>query len=730
MNPVNLIFMENFIKVVLIPLIICLTLTNVFADPPTPTSNSPLCQDGGVNLMLMANPPLGGPFTYVWSGPSGFVSNAQNPTIVNPIVANSGIYSVTVTDLSGSSAGSVNVVVNPKPNQPLITASNSTVCESNNITLSVPTYTGATVTYTWNGPSGPTGMNGPDLNINNAQTTDAGAYTVQVEVDGCLSNLSAPFNLVVNPLPAAPIPTSNSPVCDGDTLRLFANMAGMQSYSWTGPNGFTSSDENPILINPAVINSGVYNLTVGSPINCMNSGSVNITITPEPLQPVITGTSQTVCAGGDITLMATQYPNGTSVIYEWTNPNGVIIPGLILPDLTITNATPADLGNYSVQVYVDGCPSLPSVPFEVVLSNPMETANSGADLFICGVTQITLGAVMPTDPGITGMWSQPSGQTANGVVILDPADPQSIVVGLVPGNTYTFTWTLKDSGCGAFDSDVLIVTIEDEPTDVAFAGFDVDLCGAGLVILDANPPTIGFGTWSSNDTAVVFSNPNVNQTQVTGFSPGTNVIYWSLTSGYCNSYSTDSLVVTYEPAPTTMDDSESTPFNTTLSNYDVTANDDVAVLTGGWTINVINDPNDGTLVNNNDGTFDYIPNADFFGEDEFVYEVCSNNCTTCEQATAKIKVVGESDCKPPTIFTPNSDGKNDYFIINCLEFFPDSKITIFNRWGDKVYEEQPYMNNWDGTHNGGDLPVGTYYFILDLNDGAQDPIQGYFMLNR
>jgi len=722
--------MENFIKVVLMPLIICLTVTNLFADPPTPTSNSPLCQDGGVNLMLMANPPAGGPFTYVWSGPNGFVSNLENPTIINPIVANSGVYSVTVSQVAGGSSGSVNVIVNPKPNQPLITASNSTVCESNNITLSVPTYTGTTVMYTWTGPSGPVGMNSPDLNINNAQASDAGPYTVLVEVDGCVSNLSSPFNLTVNPLPAAPIPSSNGPVCDGDTLRFFANMPSMQSYSWTGPNGFVSSDENPVLINPGVINSGVYNLTVESPVNCVNSGSVNITVLPEPMQPVISGTSQTVCTGGDITLQATLYPNGTSVMYEWTNPSGQIISGVIGPDLIISQATPAVIGNYSVQVFVDGCRSLPSVPFDLILSNPMETANSGADLFICGVTQITLNAVMPTDPGISGEWSQPSGQSANGVVILDPTDPQTIVVGLVSGNTYTFTWSLKDAGCGAFDSDILIVTIDNPPMDVAFAGFDQNVCGDDVVILEATAPSVGFGTWSSNDSSVVFSNPNVNITQVTGLTPGANTIYWDLTSGFCNSYSRDSITINFEPVAITVDDSTSTPLNTVLTNYDVVANDDLSTLFSGSVISIVTGTNNGMLVNNNDGTFDYTPNTDYFGEDAFVYQICSDVCPNCKEATAKITIIGERDCNPPTIFTPNSDGKNDNFEVDCLDFFPDAKINIFNRWGDQVYESQPYLNNWDGTFNGGDLPVGTYYYILDLNDATQDPIQGYFMLNR
>jgi len=243
--------------------------------------------------------------------------------------------------------------------------------------------------------------------------------------------------------------------------------------------------------------------------------------------------------------MSTQYPNAITVVYEWVGPSG-IITGVTGPDLVIPLVMPADIGLYTVQAVVDGCKSQPSIPFDVILSNPTETANSGSDLFLCGVSQITLNAIMPTSPGISGVWTQPSGQTANGIVILDPMDPQSVVVGLSPGNTYTFTWTLEDAGCGAFDSDVLIVTIDNPPTEVAFAGFDTDLCGAALVLLEATAPTVGFGAWSSNDTMIVFSNPNSNQTQVSGLSPGENVVYWSLTNGFCNSYSVDSLVITYE----------------------------------------------------------------------------------------------------------------------------------------------------------------------------------------
>ena len=79
------------------------------------------------------------------------------------------------------------------------------------------------------------------------------------------------------------------------------------------------------------------------------------------------------------------------------------------------------------------------------------------------------------------------------------------------------------------------------------------------------------------------------------------------------------------------------------------------------------------------------------------------------------------------VITPNSDGKNDRFVIEGVEHYPNSVLTIFNRWGSKVLEEKGYQNNWDGRDHGKKLSAGIYYFVLELNDDrAKDQnIRGY-----
>jgi len=71
---------------------------------------------------------------------------------------------------------------------------------------------------------------------------------------------------------------------------------------------------------------------------------------------------------------------------------------------------------------------------------------------------------------------------------------------------------------------------------------------------------------------------------------------------------------------------------------------------------------------------------------------------------------------PYNLITPNGDGLNDQFIIRSVELYPNSKLTIFNRWGRIVLEQKAYQNDWEGTENGKDLSSGVYFYVLEIND--------------
>jgi gliding motility-associated-like protein len=89
----------------------------------------------------------------------------------------------------------------------------------------------------------------------------------------------------------------------------------------------------------------------------------------------------------------------------------------------------------------------------------------------------------------------------------------------------------------------------------------------------------------------------------------------------------------------------------------------------------------------------------------------------------------------PEGFSPNGDEINDLFFIKGLDLYPHNSLVIFNRWGDKVFEAEPYINTWDGKATfglrvGGDaLPVGTYFYLFNPGDGS-DVLKGTIYLNR
>jgi gliding motility-associated-like protein len=66
-------------------------------------------------------------------------------------------------------------------------------------------------------------------------------------------------------------------------------------------------------------------------------------------------------------------------------------------------------------------------------------------------------------------------------------------------------------------------------------------------------------------------------------------------------------------------------------------------------------------------------------------------------------------------FSPNADGRNDTWIIDYIDQFPDCTVEIYNRWGEQLFYSTGYNVPFDGRYKGKELPVGTYYYIINLN---------------
>ena len=74
---------------------------------------------------------------------------------------------------------------------------------------------------------------------------------------------------------------------------------------------------------------------------------------------------------------------------------------------------------------------------------------------------------------------------------------------------------------------------------------------------------------------------------------------------------------------------------------------------------------------------------------------------------------GETTNDIMSLFTPNGDGYNDRWIVNDPGITFPIKLSVYNRYGNKVYESNDYQNNWTGTYNNATLPQATYYYVIE-----------------
>jgi len=201
------------------------------------------------------------------------------------------------------------------------------------------------------------------------------------------------------------IASNNGPVCEGSMLTLTATTVPEASYTWTGPNGFTSNLQNLILSDSAtVIMSGNYYVTATTNEGVSITDSTHVTVNPFPPLP-LAGYNNPVCTGSLLSLTVNSIPNAT---YSWTGPNGF---NSTLQNPTVSyQATPEMTGTYSVTATVNGCSS-PIGTTEVIINSLPETPIAGSNGPVCLGSPLSLTA--NTIPNASYHWTGSYGFTSS-----------------------------------------------------------------------------------------------------------------------------------------------------------------------------------------------------------------------------------------------------------------------------------------------------------------------------
>jgi len=304
------------------------------------SSTSELYDHWGLdNVSILVPPPN---IQYWWShGPT-----VQNPPTIAPTVTTT--YTVYMSDGVDTVNGSINVIVHPIPTSDFTVS--SPVCVGTNSTI---TYTGtasSSATYSW-GFDGGTIISGSGQGPYQVMWSTPGTHNVTLGLMeySCLS-LPSSLPVVVNPNPAAPNITFTPP-CLGDNIELFADLVTGVSYSWMGPNGYTSTQQNPVISNASQANAGTYSVAITDANGCVSAlNSQTVTILNLPVVS-FTGTPTSGCEPLTVNFNNTT-PSSTT--YAWQFGDGGVA--------SISNPTHTYLndGSFSVTLTVtdnNGCSS-------------------------------------------------------------------------------------------------------------------------------------------------------------------------------------------------------------------------------------------------------------------------------------------------------------------------------------------------------------------------------------
>jgi gliding motility-associated-like protein len=114
-----------------------------------------------------------------------------------------------------------------------------------------------------------------------------------------------------------------------------------------------------------------------------------------------------------------------------------------------------------------------------------------------------------------------------------------------------------------------------------------------------------------------------------------------------------------------------------------------------------------------------LPNAISKPTDDITYKLTVTSDKGCEAPPDFVFIKVLKAPAIPNIFSPNGDGVHDLWGIEYLNTYPGATIDVYNRYGQLVFHSVGYTTQWDGKSNGKDVPVGTYYYVIDPKNGRQ-----------
>lgn len=658
------------------------------ADLPDATATGGTLTCLNPSLALMGGSTTPG-VSWWWTGPAGFTSTEQNPLVDVP-----GIYTLTVTAPNGCTKTATTVVNENKLEPDVIASGGKITCANEEVTLMALSGTTG-VSWAWTGPGG------FSASEQNPVVDVPGMYTLTVTApNGCTA--TATVEVKQDTQPPTVSASGGELTCQQPAVTLLGNSTTFGvNWAWTGPGGFTSSEQNPVVTTP-----GTYMLTVTAPNGCTATASVEVT--QDAALPQVSATGGTLtCAVQQVQLVGAS--SQADVSWAWSGPGGftsneqnpvVTLPGTYV--LTVSTTT--------------GCSATASAEVAADTVKPKVTIAPAAQLD-CQHPQITLdGSGSASGPTFAIQWATADGSIVSGEQTLTPV--------VDAAGTYTLTVTNLDNGCSASMSVVV------EPSAEAPSGAE---------IVSEAPTCAGQADGFIIVEGVVGGTPPF-QYSLDGGPFQDQPSFFSLSGGNYQIAIRDAAgcewrteVVLVEPAPLWVEliaqglGSEPLPLGQGVQLVANTGTPADQLVSVSWMPDSIAA-----------GCKDCL-SLSVTPEQTTTYSVTltdANGCTASDFVL--VPVDSRRKVYVPNVFSPDNDGINDR-----LTVFAGAGVVrirtfmIFNRWGESVYELHDFPPNdlnagWDGRYRGKPMDPAVFVWFAEVEfiDGNVELFAGDVLLTR
>jgi gliding motility-associated-like protein len=540
-------------------------------------------------------------------------------------------------------------------------------------------------------------LTGNGINGNNFNPSVAapGNHTINYAVTIGVCFFDTDENVTVHNLPVADAGNDVS-ICSGDNAVIGSNPVAGYTYSWNPPAGLDNANAaNPVMSlanNTTNTITQPYILTV-TENGCVDDDTMTVTVFATPSAAF--NATPFICENQLATIIYTGH-NSTGAIYNWTFDGGNIVSGSGQGPYEISWTIPATY-TVSLSVTENGCVS--SIENQTVTLY-VPVVDAGSDASICEAQSTQLNA----SGGVNYIWTPSTG--------LDNTNINNPTASPAATTTYYVTGT-DANGCT--DSDSVTVFILPVPV----AAFQVEnICEDELLTIEdlALPSGSISYQWNLGDGNI----SSVSSPTHVYNNAGNYTITQIVTLGFCSD--TTSQTVTIYPKPDIRFSA-----NKLTGIVDSTAEfiffyEGDSLAAWSW--------------NFGDGSFSTEMNPVHVFTDTGVYTISLSGITQygCENSLSKNRYITIYQ-KPilfiPNAFTPNGDGANDVFFIYGSGI-KEIHFSIFDRWGEKVFETSQFNQGWNGTINGKNAEQGVYVYeaVVITNTLEKRKLKGSITLFR